>query len=607
MKQQCCFGCFWQPCKASGFRFRLKVPAPPEACVECLLPAVDGDALVEEMLSSTPVRLRWNLSAQQIDALAESLIERSKAKADFVASAHASGVPLTWDNCLQPLVDEDNEWSVLESIATFPGQVSTDKALRDTCTAADIRLSAFAVEVSSRKDLYVALLAFSETNEAKSLEGERKRCLERKLRDFRRVGLHLDEATADEVKSINTRISELGIEFQKNLGEDDTSFSFSAAQLDGCTESYLKERRQEDGSYKLTLKYPDYIPLMERCKVEETRRVMEKGFNSRCLERNSAILEELVQLRHKKAQLMGYETHAAFITEIRMCGGAAKVKSFLSELGAKLQPLLASDLEALRALKQADGAPADCQINAWDRSFYCKRLEETKHQVDHEELKKYFPLEVVTEGLLGIYQELLGLKFESDSELAKSAWHEDVQAFKVTDAASNVLVGYFYMDMHPRDGKYGHAACFGLQPGCDYKGSWQVPVAAAVCNFPKPSADTPALMSHGDVETFFHEFGHVMHQLCSEAKLPMFAGTRVERDFVEAPSQMLENWVWEPAALKRMSRHHDTGAAIPEALLTSLLQSRNANAGLLNMRQICLASFDQASCGCCCCCGYGVC
>lgn len=492
-------------------------------------------------------------------------------------------------------MEEDTEFSVLESVCTFPGQVSANKMLRDTCTDADTRLSAYAVESSSRKDLYEAVLKFSETDAGKALEGEQKRAVVRKLRDFRRKGLHLDDSTASAVKDINTKESELGIQFSKNLGEEDTSFLFAAEELAGVPESYLKERKQEEGGlYKVTLKYPCYIPLMERCTVSATRQKMEAGFNSRCKEKNTAILEELVQLRDKRAKLMGFDTHAEFITSIRMSGGAAKVKDFLGELGVKLKALLETDLGALRKLKEADGFPADAPINAWDRSFYCKKIEETTFNVDHEELKKYFPIEVVTKGLLDIYQELLGLRFEPEVDMEKAAWHPDVKAFKVTDAADKELVGYFYMDMHPREGKYGHAACFGLQAGCEVSGSRQVPVAAAVCNFPKPTPEQPALLSHGDVETFFHEFGHVMHQLCSKAKLAMFAGTSVERDFVEAPSQMLENWVWKPEALVRMSRHHETGAPIPDDLLQALIKSRNANSGILNMRQVVLASFDQA-------------
>jgi len=263
-------------------------------------------------------------------------------------------------------------------------------------------------------------------------------------------------------------------------------------------------------------------------------------------------------------------------------------------LGVKLKPLLESDLAVLRQMKEADGYPADdCEIHAWDRAFYCKRLQETKHDVDHEELKKYFPLETVAEGLLQIYQDLLGLKFERDAELERTAWHEEVRAFKVTDATSGDDVGFFYFDMHPREGKLGHPACFPLQPGCHFAGAWQQPVAAIVCNFPKATADRPALLDHGDVTTFFHEFGHLMHNICSRAQLAMFAGTSVERDFVETPSQMLENWVWQPEALARMSRHYETGEPIPAALLRALIDSRNANSGILNMRQTMLATFDQ--------------
>lgn len=586
------------PCCADrlskGALFRRPAAGDDLVCGACadFVDAAEADALVEAILASSPVKLRWDLSVAQVQALAAAIERRDKAYCDAVVAAHASGAPLTWANTIAVLDRSDAEFGVLETMATFPGHVSTSKDLRDACTEADDVLSKYSVEANARPDLYKAVLAYSETEDAKALAGEQKRCLARRLRDFRRVGLHLDEETAVKVKEINTKLSSLGIQFSKNLGEEATSFELSAEELAGLPEDWLAERKQESGKYKVTLKYPCYVPLQERCSVEATRKKMEAAYNSRCLEENTKILEELVQLRHQKAQLMGYPTHAEFVTEIRMAGGAENVKSFLSELAVKLKPLLETDLAALRELKAADGA-ADPAIYAWDRTYYCKKLEEAKYQVDHEELKKYFPLEAVTTGMMKIYQELLSLKFERDAELEKAAWHEEVKAFRVTDSNSHELVGYFYSDLHPRDGKYGHAACFGLQPACELNGAWQPPVAACVCNFPKPTHAKPALLSHGDVETFFHEFGHVMHQLCSKARLSMFSGTRVERDFVEAPSQMLENWVWQQEALARMSRHHETGAPIPEPLLAALLKAKNANAGILNMRQIVLATFDQ--------------
>lgn len=590
------------PCCAdrltAGPLFKLpssKVEGICGVCIEAVSPE-DADLLLASILAAAPVYLRWNLTPAQVEGLAAALERRSQAQIDSVVATHASGAALTWDNSMGVLDLEDAEFAVLESSVTFPGHVSTDKALRDACTEADTKLSKYAVESNARADLYAAVLAYSQTEEAAALEGERRRYVERRIREFKRVGLHLDAETAAQVKEINTKLSSLGIRYSKNLGEEAFATHFSEAQLAGLPSAFLAERKQTEGEHvgmcKVTLKYPCVIPILERCSVADTRKQVEFAYNSRCLVENTKILEELVVLRHQKALLMGYETHAEFMTEIRMSGGAAKVKSFLSELGAKLKPLLEQDVATLSELKAAEGA-ADPKIYGWDRSYYAKKIEETRFKIDHEELKKYFPLEVVTEGLLSIYQQLLGLTFEQDKVMEAAAWHADVLAFKVSDTESKELVGYFYMDMHPREGKYGHAACFGLQPACVRGATWQPPIAAAVCNFPKASAASPALLSHRDVETFFHEFGHVMHQLCSKASLSRFAGTRVERDFVEAPSQMLENWCWQPEALNRMSRHFETGDPIPAELLQALLASRNANSGILNMRQIVLASFDQ--------------
>ncbi|CAG0897655.1 unnamed protein product [Cyprideis torosa] len=214
-------------------------------------------------------------------------------------------------------------------------------------------------------------------------------------------------------------------------------------------------------------------------------------------------------------------------------------------------------------------------------------------QVDQEALKPYFPLERVTEGLLKIYQSLLGLKFTEVTDSVE-VWHPEVTVYQVHDAPSGELLGYFALDLFPREGKYGHAAVFEMQPSCVMEdGKRQVAGAAMMANFTKPTSTKPSLLKHDEVETYFHEFGHVMHYICARADLAEFAGYRTERDFVEAPSQMLENWVWEKEALRLMSGHYLDGSLLPDDMIEKLVAAKNANAGHFNLRQIVLGTFDQ--------------
>lgn len=391
-------------------------------------------------------------------------------------------------------------------------------------------------------------------------------------------------------------MSALGIQFQKNLGEEKRRLEFSTSELEGLPGDFIAAaEKSSTGKISLDLKYPSYIPVMKLCKVESTRQQMEKAFNARCIEENTKILEELVELRAQSAKIMGYATHADFVTEIRMSKSASSVEKFLAQLSSKLTPLLEREIKVLLELKKKEkadrGEEFDGKINAWDKSYYCDMVEKEQYSVDQELFKPYFPLEVVTKGMLDIYQELLGLIFVQEDSLP--TWHEDVMVFKVKDKATSEYVGLFYLDLHPREGKYGHAACWPLQPSCNFRDGRLKPVSACVCNFTKPTADKPSLLLHNEVETFFHEFGHCMHNICSLAEMQMFSGTSVERDFVEAPSQMLENWCWEKDALKRMSAHVETSEPLPDDLIDPLIKSRNANTGIFNKRQILLGTFDQ--------------
>jgi len=546
-------------------------------------------------MSSSPegVLLKWNLGVEDIKQKSEEIKASTQKVYDNVGAVLSNEVDEK--NVLLQLAHNDYKDGVERNMIDFLQHVSTDKEIRSASTEADKILSEFDVEMSMREDVFKNLLSLQEKNVV--TKSELKRYLDRLVKIGKRNGLHLSSDLQDEVKGIKKRISDLSIEFHKNCNEENTELLFSEDQLVGLPDDFMKSlTKTEDGSkYKVSLKYPHYFPCMKNARDASTRKALEYAFNRRCIDENTPILEELVQLRDKKAKLLSYPTHAAFVTELKMSKTTETVQTFLSELAQKMKVLGESDVKKMLELKKNEcvkyGYEFDNKINYWDLRYYMNMVEKSEYSIDHEKLKEYFPMDVVTTGLLNTYQKLLSVKFEVVE--GAEVWNPDVTMYSVWDVETKDLMGYFYLDLYPREGKFGHAACFGLQPGCTKEdGTRMVPVAALVTNFTKPTDGKPSLLTHDEVVTFFHEFGHGMHQICSHTDLAYFSGTRVEGDFVEAPSQMLENWCWEKEGLRQMSKHYKDGSELPDEMVEKLIKSKNANAGVFNLRQIFLGSFD---------------
>jgi len=525
----------------------------------------------------------------------EKLMKTMENVYDNVGSVPRENV--NFQNIIKPLIDLDGDVTTQSGVLTFASNVALDQTLRDASTEAEKQITDLTIDLSLRKDVFQNIKTFSLTDEAKALNYEQKRFVDENVRAGKRNGLLLSGDKLDAFKKNKKRISELGIDFRKCLSEDTSHFYANEKDLDGVPQDVIESMEKDKiGKLKVTTKYTNYYPVIKNCKNPETRFIMEKTYQSRCVSENTPRIEELIGLRQQQADILGYPTHAAFVLEEKMAKNPETVKQFLADLSSKLKVLWNKEKEVMLELKKAEaeelGFNFDGKIRKEDFWYYSNEVEKKNYSVDKQKLKEYFPLEKVTAGMMEIYQRLLGLKFTKLE--GGEVWHDDVSMYQVDDKETGETIGYFYMDLHPREGKYGHAAVWGLQPGSlDRFGKRQKAVAAMVCNFPKSSADKPALIEHKQVKTFFHEFGHVMHGICSRTNISTFYGTNTERDFVEAPSQMLENWVWQEESLKMMSGHYKDGSPIPDTLLKNLVASKTANEGGKSLRQMFFATYDM--------------
>ncbi|MDE2143652.1 MAG: Zn-dependent oligopeptidase, partial [Elusimicrobia bacterium] len=520
-----------------------------------------------------------------------SLKKRAEGQLQSIATLPATA--RTFDNTVWALDRAMYDLSDLSAADTFLEQVSTSAAVRDAGNQCEVLLSQFGVDVFSREDLYQAMKDYAAKKEP--LKGEDARLLDKTLLDFRRSGLELPAKTRDEVRAIRKRLAELEAGFGKNINESKDYALFSKAQLEGVPADLAARLERVGDQYKVGVDYPTYFPFMENARDPNARRILEKKFDNRAVRLNLPIFQEALRLRLKAARLLGYASHADFADEPNMAKDPKTINAFLSRLQKDLKPLGVEELEVLRAFKRAmEGRASDGVIHAWDWRYYDDLLRKTKYDVDSEKVREYFPADLVVEQMLDVYQKLLSVRFRQIPD--GLTWYPDVRLYEITDAAGGPPLGYFYMDLFPREGKYSHAAAFQLVTGrLLTDGTYQKPVSAIVANLNKATADKPALLNHDEVETLFHEFGHIMHQTLTKAKYGRFSGSNVARDFVEAPSQMLENWVWDPSVLQSLSGYYkDHSKKLPKELLDKMLAAKNADVGLINLRQLVFGTVDMA-------------
>ena len=560
------------------------------------------------------------------------LLDDSKTLQDRIVSDVKPG-SAEFKNVLLPFAHDDNEMSLETHIIGFYQAVSTDGSLRDASTEAEKRMDDFGIESSMREDIFQLVdEVFKKQKDDQKLDAESRRLLEKDHKGYIRMGLGIPAGPdRDRFKEIKKRLSELSITFQKNLNEEQGGLWLTSKELEGVPEDVTNNLKQgekgteHEGKMWLTFKYPDYFPALKYCKSAETRYKMFIASENKC-NQNVELFKEAIVLRDEAARLLGYPNHATFRIEDKMAKTPKTVDDFLGDLRNRLAPGGLREIEELKKLKKKQSGSADNYF-LWDHRFYDTLMLEQDYQLDQNRIAEYFPLQTSVEGMLDIFEHLFGLVFvrlegadrDAISPTSKGSdivWHEDVQVFSVwdDDGEGSGFVGYLYLDLHPRDGKYGHAANFNLQPGFISKnGTRRYPATALVCNFSKPTPKKPSLLKHDEVVTLFHELGHGIHDLVSRTIYSRFHGTSTVRDFVEAPSQMLENWCWTPSQIKSLSKHwsylspeyhsawkeaakdgeSQPPEEMPDDLINSIVRTQHVNDALFNLRQLHFGIFDM--------------
>ena len=533
----------------------------------------------------------FEISTNAIAAAAQATIAAGNAALDRIGALRAGEVDFT--NTVTALDDANFEIGKTANRLSLIEQTSTNAEVRDAATAAIKQLSEWSVGIDYREDVYRALKAYAGT--APVLTGEDKKLFDETLRDYRRAGLELPKAERDEIEKMRKELTALETDFENNVTKATKKLTFTKAELAGVPEDFLAQKGIKTGPDEYTLKANvtfHYLMIEDNARLEATRRRMMTAQCNLAREANLPLLQKILVLRDTLATRLGYKNYADFATEPRMVKDSATAIHFLEDLKTGLQPKLDAELAEFRRLKSKETGDANPVINSWDWRYFANQLKKTQYNVDAEQLRVYFPYQRVLDGMFAIYQRIFGLKFERVE--APYKWVDDLQLYTVSDAKTGEPLGLFYLDMFPRDGKYNHFAQFGIIEGKRLSdGTYQRPVCALICNFPPPQADKPSLLSHDEVETVFHEFGHAMHTILTRARYSRFAGTSVPRDFVEAPSQMLENWPWDKKVLDSFAAdYRDPQKKIPQEILSQLKAARLATEGTRYRRQLSFGLMD---------------
>ncbi|MFT5352998.1 MAG: oligopeptidase A [Polyangiales bacterium] len=516
----------------------------------------------------------------------ETLIEKSLEAIGSISSG-----PATYEGTLGAFEHASEELDLAMTLVSHLESVATSPEMRDAHEKAQILASTFYASIPLNADLYAAFVAFSKTDEASKLDAVRARLLDKTLASFRRNGAELDFAGKARLETLASELAQATTRFSQNVLDETNAFELiitDESKLAGLPEAAKKaarasaESKKEEG-WRFTLQAPSYLAIMMHADDTETRKTVWRAYSTRATagERdNRALVCEILRLRAEKAKLLGFSDFADLILEDRMAKTGQKASEFVDALREKTRAAFVRETADLVRFQQDSGGAS---LAPWDVSYYAEKLRKARFDFDDTALRPYFSVPTVLKGLFEIATRLYGIRIEA---FKAPVWHEDVDCYGIYEGER--LLSTFFVDLFPRETKRGGAWMNAL-----LYGEKSAPHIGLFCaNVTPPVGDTPALLTHREVETLFHEFGHLLHHALSDVSVPSLGGTNVAWDFVELPSQIMENFCWERTSLDLFARHYETGEAIPDVLFDKLIAARTYRAATGQMRQLGFATVD---------------
>ncbi|URM37425.1 M3 family metallopeptidase [Flavobacterium anhuiense] len=522
------------------------------------------------------------------------------AKAEIDAIVNNPDEP-TFENTIVAMDFSGDILDRLSSIFFNLNSAETNDEMQKIAQEVSPWLSEFGNDIRLNAELFARVKTVYDQKESLGLNPEQTTLLDKKYKSFSRNGANLPEDKKNKLREIDKELSKLSLQFGENVLAETNNFELHLTDekdLSGLPEGTIEAARllaknQEKEGWIFTLDHPSYVPFLTYADNRELRKKMAIAFGAKGFQKNEFNNEEIVlkiaKLRHERANLLGYKTHAHFVLEERMAESPEKVFSFLNDLLAKAKPAAQKEFAELTAFaKELDGIE---QLEKWDGAYYSEKLKQQLFNLDDEKLKPYFQLEKVLDGAFTVAKKLYGLTFTEVFDIDK--YHEEVTTYEVKDADGN-LVSIFYADFFPRKGKRNGAWMTSFKSQYVKDGVNERPHISNVCNFTKPTETKPSLLTFNEVTTLFHEFGHGLHGMLANTVYPSLSGTSVYWDFVELPSQIMENWCYEPEALALFANHYETGEIIPIEYVQKIKESASFQEGLATLRQLSFGLLDMA-------------